>query len=411
MTFSIVVSQAWWTDMRSALGSVIGTLAIFGIAWLPGYLYAQLLASVLLDRRPPLPTLDELPATTVVVAVFNEEDNLTRTVECLLASNFNGPLTVLIADDGSTDGTLALAYKLSHQHPQVRVIGCGHGGKHHALNTALATIDTPIVCTVDADTLVEPGALAAIVSRLIATPGCVAVAGSLLVTNDDESLVARMQGWEYRLSIAAVKRQQAMFGATLVAQGAFSAYGTRAVLAQGGWPDAIGEDILVTWQLIDDGGQIEFEPTAFARTSVPTTLRAFARQRRRWARGMVEGLRANGATMLRARRWFGHGVIINYLLPLIDAAYVFIFVPGLIAAIFFNNYLVAGPMTVAMLPMAFLLFAVMGKAGRDARKTAGITVERQWSGFIAYLTFYRVTLAFASLYGYAQELRRARRDW
>jgi poly-beta-1,6-N-acetyl-D-glucosamine synthase len=70
-----------------------------------------------------------------------------------------------------------------------------------------------------------------------------AVAGSVLVRN---SLWTRMQEWDYFLGIASVKRMQGLYQGTLVAQGAFSLYRTEAVLAAGGWPDAIGEDIVLT---------------------------------------------------------------------------------------------------------------------------------------------------------------------
>ena len=48
-----------------------------------------------------------------------------------------------------------------------------------------------------------------------------AVAGSVLVRNSRGGLVARMQEWDYEVGITAVKRQQALLGAMLVAQGAF----------------------------------------------------------------------------------------------------------------------------------------------------------------------------------------------
>ncbi len=411
LAFSVAISQQWWNDLKDAWGPVLGTLAIVGVAWLPGYLYAQLLSSVLLDRRERLPDVETLPALTVVVAVYNEEATLRETIERIDASDYPGELAIMIADDGSTDSTLGVARDLAARVRRVRVIACEHGGKHNALNTALGHVSTPLVSSVDADTLLEPGALQRIAARLVGTPGCVAVAGSLLVANDDASLIARLQGWEYRLSIAAIKRQQALFGATLVAQGAFSVYATRQVRDLGGWPDAIGEDILVTWRLIRDGGQVEFEPTAFARTDVPVTARALMRQRRRWARGMVEGLRQFGPDMVGTRRMAAHGVMVNYVFPLIDAAYITVFVPGLIAAIVFENYLVVGPALLAVLPLALTLFALMGRAGRRARTEAGVQIERQWSGFVAYVTFYRALIALASLAGYALELRHARRDW
>ena len=64
------------------------------------------------------------------------------------------------------------------------------------------------------------------------------------------------------------------------------------MLAAGGWPDAIGEDIVLTWQLMRQGARVYYEPSAVAFTAAPTRLVHLARQRARWARGMVEGLRS-----------------------------------------------------------------------------------------------------------------------
>ena len=47
---------------------------------------------------------------------------------------------------------------------------------------------------------------------------------------------------------------QAAYNSALVAQGAFSAYWTDDLRAVGGWPDAIGEDIVLTWTLMDAAG-------------------------------------------------------------------------------------------------------------------------------------------------------------
>src|ERR1700686_4714004 len=101
-----------------------------------------------------------------------------------------------------------------------------------------------------------------------------------------------MQEWDYYLGIAAVKRMQGLYQSTLVAQGAFSLYRTDEVRRIGGWPDAIGEDIVVTWRLMETGDGVLTEPTAVAFTDVPVTVKHFVRQRARWARGMIEGLRA-----------------------------------------------------------------------------------------------------------------------
>ena len=140
-------------------------------------------------------------------------------------------------------------------------------GKSHALNTGLAAVHAELVITLDADTLLDPRAIRQLVARLLSSPADVrAVAGSVLVRNSRDHLWTRMQEWDYFLGIASVKRMQGLYQGTLVAQGAFSLYRTEAVLAAGGWPDAIGEDIVLTWQLMRQGARVYYEPSAVAFT-------------------------------------------------------------------------------------------------------------------------------------------------
>ena len=169
-------------------------------------------------------------------------------------------------------------------------------GKHHALNTALADVTTPIVVTVDADTLLHPEALTYLIARVTSRPQdqhVCACAGALIAENANHNFLTRMQGWDYRLGINGVKRTQAAYNSALVAQGAFSAYWTDDIRAVGGWPDAIGEDIVLTWSLMASRGLVQYEPVALAETVVPERLSHFMRQRSRWARGMIEGIRIN----------------------------------------------------------------------------------------------------------------------
>ena len=96
-----------------------------------------------------------------------------------------------------------------------------------------------------------------------------------------------------------MKRQQGLFQGTMVAQGAFSVYRTGALAGAGGWPDQIGEDIVLTWAMMREGGRVGYERTAIAFTGAPEDVRSFSRQRRRWARGMIEGLSEHGGRCWR----------------------------------------------------------------------------------------------------------------
>ena len=136
---------------------------------------------------------------------------------------------------------------------------------------------TPLVVTVDADTLLHPQALTYLVARVASRPQdqhVCACAGALVVENAPTNLLSRMQGWDFRLGINGVKRMQAAYNSALVAQGAFSAYWTDDLRAVGGWPDAIGEDIVLTWTLMESRGIVQYEPCALSFTTAPEQAQA-----------------------------------------------------------------------------------------------------------------------------------------
>ena len=206
------------------------------------------------------------------------------------------------------------------------------------------------------------------------------------------------------------KRQQGLFQGTMVAQGAFSVYRTAAVVAVGGWPDRIGEDIVLTWAMMREGGRVGYERTAIAFTGAPDDLRSFARQRRRWARGMIEGLREHGGALLAERRTNIHAVLVDFAFPYIDLVFTVAFPIGIVLALF-GNFAIVGPMTLAVLPLNLLLAGVMLHFSRQAFEEVGLKVRRNLLGYLGYLLTYQFFMSPVSVAGYAQELFGAARRW
>jgi biofilm PGA synthesis N-glycosyltransferase PgaC len=207
-----------------------------------------------------------------------------------------------------------------------------------------------------------------------------------------------------------VKRQQALWQGTLVAQGAFSVYRKVALEAVGGWPDKIGEDIVVTWAMIRNGGRTSFEPTACGFTEVPSSLASFARQRQRWARGMIEGLRDHGRALLRRPRLHTHSIAANVLFPYLDGTYTLAFLPG-IALACFGHFEIVGPMTLAVLPLNACIASVMLLRQKQAFDAVGLRIRRNYRGLFAYLVLYSPIVAPVAFTGYLKELTRRRRVW
>jgi biofilm PGA synthesis N-glycosyltransferase PgaC len=410
--FSVWLSLPWLRDLAHMVTPAPAVILIALLAYLPGFVVALLTASLLLDRQPPLRVLHpELPIT-VLIAARNEETTMGDTLRYLADQDYDGPLSVIVVDNGSTDATIEVSQAVAIETGlSLLVLSEPTPGKSHALNRGLAEVTTDVVVTVDADTLLHRSALRLLVARLESSPsGVNAVAGCVLVRNGRQGFWTRLQEWDYFLGIASVKRMQGLFQTTLVAQGAFSLYRTDAIRKVGGWPDAIGEDIVLTWQLMRDGARVYYEPLAVAFTTAPEKGSHFARQRARWARGMLEGLRAVPPWQQQ------HGLArvltaIDVVIPLMDSAYVFLWMPGLVLACF-GKFWIIGPMTAAVLPLTLGVYVLLFRfQRRQVFDPLGLRVRRNVVGFFLFVTIYQFIMSTVSVIGYTQYVAHTRRRW
>jgi biofilm PGA synthesis N-glycosyltransferase PgaC len=409
--FSLWLSRSWITTLGHDITVPLAVVVISGIALIPGYLNIQLISSIVIDRPPTLRFHRHFPAITLMIAAYNEEVAIAETLDYALRTEYPGDFEVVVADDGSTDRTREIVAEYQERHASVRLIAAPHAGKAMTLNYALETVTTPLVSTIDADTLLMPYSLRRAVARmLISPPDTVAVAGAVLVRNSRENILTRAQEWDYFLGIASVKRAQGLLQGTLVAQGAFSVYDTTALKLIGGWPNRIGEDIVLTWKMLLQGGRSVFEPTAVAFTEVPAQWRSFARQRRRWARGMIEGLRDHGLGLLRNTHLYSHSVASNFLFPFLDGCFTLAFIPGVVLAAY-GNFAIVGPMTLMVMPLNLVLGGVMFWHQRSVFSRVRLKVRKNKRGLLFYFFCYQFLMSPISLVGYALEAFRARRRW
>ena len=412
VAFSVWLAIPWISDTAHYIGLAGSIVLITLLAFIPGGLVAFLLSSMCLDRQPRLTDEHPTTAVTVLIAARNEAADIGETVRYLADQDFDGPYQVILVDNGSTDGTADIARAGAEEVGlDLTVLSELTPGKNNALNTGLSVVRTPLVITVDADTLLHRSAVRLLLARYESSPSdVVAVAGSVLVRNSREGLWARIQEWDYFLGIASVKRMQGLYQGTLVAQGAFSLYESEAVRGVGGWPDAIGEDIVLTWKLLREGRRVFYEPLAVAFTSAPEDLRTFARQRSRWARGMIEGLRTV-PPWHQPRRMARVLTGIDLAIPFLDTAYVLAWVPGLILACF-GYYWLVGPMTIAVVPLTLFAYGVLFvRQWRGVFKPLGLKVRKNLPALLAFLFVYQILMSAVSVRGYAQELVGVRRNW
>jgi cellulose synthase/poly-beta-1,6-N-acetylglucosamine synthase-like glycosyltransferase len=254
---------------------------------------------------PPPPPAGVRPSLAVVIAAYNEAAVLAGTIAALLAQT-DPPDEILLADDGSTDGTAELLHTYGLATPaqgdispagSLRWLRAPHGGKARTLNRALGYLQSELVLTVDADTKLAPDAIAAMRNAFAATPGLVAATG-VLTPACDGGIGGRLFQWfqtyEYIRNFLG-RYAWSRLDSLLLISGAFAGFRRDAVILVGGFdPDCMVEDYELIHRLrrygYDHG--LGWHSTvlgaARAETSAPGTVRDFLRQRRRWFGGFLQ---------------------------------------------------------------------------------------------------------------------------
>jgi cellulose synthase/poly-beta-1,6-N-acetylglucosamine synthase-like glycosyltransferase len=244
----------------------------------------------------------------VILAAHDEAAVLPVTLAALMRQEDRAE-TVLIADDGSTDHTsdALAAYGLaapalgelaiSATIPGLSWLRLPHGGKAAALNAAILRLGTDVVLTVDADTLLEPGAIAAMRAAFAADPGLVAATGVLTPVcgrNATGRIFEWFQTYEYIRNFLSRFAWMRADGLLLIS-GAFAGFRRDAVLAVGGFDaDCLVEDYELIHRLRRYGvvhglrWHTAVLGAARARTDAPSAAGAFLSQRRRWFGGFLQ---------------------------------------------------------------------------------------------------------------------------
>ncbi len=255
------------------------------------------------------------PSIGVIIAAHNEERALSVTIMALTQQS-ERPDFILIADDGSDDGTLDILETLydlkpapygeigpaSRVVPELHWMRVPRGGKARALNAAIEHMDSDIVITVDADTLLESHAIAAMRSSFSSDPKLVAATG-VLTPVCGKSLTGRFFQWfqtyEYVRNFISRYAWEQLNGLLLIS-GAFAAFRREALITVGGFdPDCLVEDYelihrLHRWSVEQKlGWTVRVIGAARARTDAPEGVMPFLRQRRRWFAGFLQTQRWN----------------------------------------------------------------------------------------------------------------------
>ncbi|KTT68722.1 glycosyltransferase [Sphingomonas endophytica] len=290
----------------AAIVGLIGWLAYIAIALgMARAVLMAVLAWVQSRRRRGEPPVYR-PTVSVIIPAYNEERVIASSVARVLSSDYPD-LQVIVADDGSKDGTSAAVAAAFADDARVTLLTLENGGKAAALNRALLHATGEVIIALDADTQFETETITRLV-RWFADPRLGAVAGDARVGNR-VNLVTRWQAIEYITAQNLERRALAGFDAMTVVPGAVGAWRRAALDAVGGYPeDTLAEDQDLTIAIQRAGWRVTYDPRAVAWTEAPETFRALAKQRYRWAFGTLQCLWKHRA-VLRTRKPSGLALV------------------------------------------------------------------------------------------------------
>jgi hyaluronan synthase len=307
-----------------------------------------------------------LPALTIVIPAYNEGETVFHTIQSLLASDYPAEkLRIYCIDDGSRDDTANWARAAAAVAPdRVTVIAKEHNaGKRHALYTGFQLVKTPLVVTVDSDTVLPPDALRTLVTPMVLDARVGAVAGRIDVLNRGRNLLTRMLAVRYRIGFDFSRAYQSELGSVFVTPGAFSCYRVDVVRPQwDAWRDirflgancSNGDDHHMANRVLWAGFKTVYQSNAVAQTTVPVTYKRLALMYLRWARSNI---RESTLYMMNVPKIVGS---VRRWPAIIDATFSFLQLPLRMYLLFAGWMLIVMHPTLLLRSIAFaLMFALV----------------------------------------------------
>ncbi|MFB0613749.1 glycosyltransferase family 2 protein [Aurantiacibacter poecillastricola] len=271
---------------------------------------------------------------SVIAPAYNEELSIVQSVKALLALEYPQH-EVIVVNDGSKDDTLGellRAFEMheirrtqiaelqqtrirktygSRRYPNLLVIDKENGRKADAANAGIGFARTPLVCVIDADSIIEPDGLLRAAEpfmydddRLVAVGGAIRIAngctvrgGSLQKIGIPKGMVARFQIVEYLRAFLMNRVANAHTNTLMLISGAFGLFRRSTLVEMGGYRhDTVGEDLELIVRMHrfmrerKRDYRISFVPDVVCWTEAPVSLDGLDNQRARWQQGALETL-------------------------------------------------------------------------------------------------------------------------
>lgn len=249
-----------------------------------GFPLLVLLRSWIVSR--PILSGDTTPSVSLIIAAHNEAQSIGAKIDNVLAMDYPAKrLDILIASDGSNDGTEAIV--ASYGGRGVRLLSLPRHGKARALNAAVAVARGEVLAFSDANSMFESRALRSLVGPFTdPTVGGVAGDQRYLPVRGEASGCGERSYWN---ADRLLKRAESRSGHVISATGAI--YAIRRNLFRE-VPEGVTDDFVTSTRVIEQGYRLVFCEDAVAWEPVAESQRMeFSRKVRVITRGLRSLLR------------------------------------------------------------------------------------------------------------------------
>jgi len=248
--------------------------------------YPLVLASMAWRSRPTTRDDDFLPSVSLIIAAYNEEKVIKEKLENSLALDYpKDRLEIVVASDGSLDGTNAIVQRYAGQGVLLHSV-VPRGGKTRAMNLTIPKTKGDILVLSDANTMYWPDALRKLV-RHFADPNVGAVSGDVRLVDAAESH-AYSEGLYYRYE-RWLQSLESRLGSIVGADGGMYAVSRQLFRAPS---DAIIlDDFVISMTVARLGYRVLYEPEAIALEQGTLSSQEEFRRKVRIVAGGVQALK------------------------------------------------------------------------------------------------------------------------
>jgi len=238
-------------------------------------------------------------SVSFIIPAYNEEKTITESIKSIFDSDYKNIIEVIVVNDGSTDNTKKIVQKLLKQYPKLKLINnkknLGNAAKSQNVGLKYATGD--IIAVVDADSYPAKQAVSKMMG-FFNDPKVGAVTCPSRAKNRTK-FIEKLQAIEYNI-IAFTRKLLEYVEGIYVTPGTLALYRKEALKSINGFDEKnLTQDIEATWHLTFNKWKRKMCLDTCVYTTVPSKLRDWFRQRKRWNIGGLQCINKYKKYLLR----------------------------------------------------------------------------------------------------------------